>query len=92
MTITRSTTQRDRDRAVIRRGRPPCGICTEPIDYALPHLDPLSFVVDHIVPLAKGGLDTIENKQAAHRACNRVKGDKTADQLAPRSFVTWRTW
>jgi 5-methylcytosine-specific restriction endonuclease McrA len=89
---TRNTTQRDRDRAVIRRHKPPCGICKGEIDYTLPHLDPMSYVVDHIVPLNRGGLDTLDNKQAAHRSCNRTKSDKLADELGPRTFVTSRTW
>lgn len=88
----RSTTQRDRDRAVIRRTRPPCGICGREIDYGLHYLDPMAYVVDHVVPVNKGGPDTLDNKQAAHRSCNRTKSDKTADDLAPRTFVTARTW
>lgn len=63
----RSTTQRDRDRNAIRRTKPPCGICEQEIDYALPHTDPMAYVVDHVIPLAKGGLDELANKQAAHR-------------------------
>jgi 5-methylcytosine-specific restriction endonuclease McrA len=69
----RSTTQRDRDRAAIRKTNASCGICGEPIDYTLPHTNPRSFVVDHIVPLSKGGPDTRSNKQAAHRDCNSTK-------------------
>lgn len=88
----RSTTQRDRDRRLIARTKPPCGICGEPIDYTLTHLDPLSFVVDHVVPIAKGGEDDIGNKQAAHRTCNRTKSDKTLEELGPRTFVTHRAW
>jgi 5-methylcytosine-specific restriction endonuclease McrA len=88
----RNTTRRDRDRAYIRRTQPPCGICGQPIDYTLPHLDPQSYVVDHITPLNKGGLDTRDNKQAAHRSCNRTKSDTTADDLAPRTYETWRRW
>lgn len=88
----RSTTVRDQHRAMIRRTKPPCAICGEPIDYALHYLDPMAYVVDHIVPLNKGGLDVIENKAAAHRSCNRTKSDKTPDDLAPRRFVTARTW
>ncbi|MGW4124755.1 HNH endonuclease [Nocardia sp. NPDC004711] len=90
----RSTTTRDRHRAVIARGRPPCGICGNEIDYTLPHLDPGEFVVDHVTPLAKGGTDTLDNKQAAHRQCNRWKSDKTTedDQAGVRTFITSRTW
>ena len=63
----RNTTKRDRDRAAIRRTKPPCGICLEPIDYTLRSLDSMSFEVDHVIPLAKGGPDELANKQAAHR-------------------------
>lgn len=95
----RNTTTRDRHRAVLRRGKPPCGICYQDIDYTLPHLDPGEYVVDHIVPLAKNGSDDLDNKQPAHRRCNELKADKTAGDLAedleqagPRTFVTQRTW
>lgn len=89
---TRNTTQRDQDRARLRRGNPPCGICGLDIDYSLPWLDPMSYVVDHIIPLNRGGPDVIENKTAAHRACNRAKSDKMPEDLLPRTFVTHRTW
>ena len=92
MSTGRSTTTRDHDRNAIRRTQPPCGICGEPIDYELPHTDPMSYVVDHIIPLNKGGTDTLDNKQAAHRLCNRFKSDKTEDDFAPRTFVTNRYW
>ena len=67
MSAGRSTTIRDRDRAVIRRTKPPCGICEGEIDYSLKAPDPESFEVDHIIPLARGGTDELANKQAAHR-------------------------
>lgn len=94
--MTRNTTVRDRHRRIIAKDKPPCGICGQPIDYTLPHLDPRSFVVDHIIPLNPkyGGTDTIDNKQAAHRDCNRAKSDTVdADYAAPpRTFVTTLTW
>lgn len=90
---TRNTTIRDRHRKAIARGKPACGICDEPIDYDLPHDDPMSFVVDHIVPLAKGGADTLDNKQATHRGCNRAKSDHHSDDHATiRHHETTRTW
>lgn len=90
MSTGRSTTVRDRDRRAIARTKPPCGICESEIDYGLPHTDPKSYVVDHIVPRAKGGPDVLENKQAAHRDCNRTKSDKVAEE--PRTFLTSRAW
>ena len=65
--MKRNTSRRDRDRAIIRREQPCCWICGEPIDYGLPHLDPLAYVVDHVIPLARGGTDELANKKAAHR-------------------------
>lgn len=84
-TAPRDTAQRNRDRARIRRDQPACAICGQPIDYTLPYLDPGEFVVDHIVPLSKGGQDRLENKQAAHRSCNRAKGDKHHAPIVRRS-------
>ena len=92
MSAGRSTTIRDRDRAVIRRTKPPCGICEGEIDYSLRSPDPESFEVDHIIPLARGGADTLDNKQAAHRRCNRAKWHRLAEDDAPRTFVTTREW
>ncbi|WP_280331510.1 HNH endonuclease [Nocardia wallacei] len=96
MSTKRNTATRDRHRGYIARTKPACGICKEPIDYSLPHLDPRAYVVDHIIPLSKGGTDTLDNKQAAHRDCNSHKSDKTPDEWnaanAPRTFVTHRTW
>lgn len=74
--VKRNTGRRDRYRAMVARGKPDCWICGQPIDYSLPHVDPKSFVIDHVVPLAAGGADTLENVRAAHRDCNRDKSDK----------------
>lgn len=94
--ITRSprhTTTRDAHRRTIARNKPPCGICGGDIDYTLRYPHPDCYVVDHIHPRAKGGPDAIDNKQAAHNRCNRLKSDTTAgDRTAPRTFVTTRTW
>lgn len=72
----RDTTIRDRHRTAIARSKPPCALCGQPIDYTLPTLDPGAYVVDHIIPLAKGGDDGLANKQPAHRSCNRAKSDR----------------
>ncbi len=92
MSAGRSTTTRDRDRAAIKRTKPPCGICEAEIDYDLKSPDPMSFEVDHIIALANGGTDDLANKQASHRKCNRAKWDRLAEDNAPRTFVTHRRW
>ena len=81
----------------------PCGICGHPIDYSLgmvtvngkrrPH--PMSFVVDEIVPVSKGGdpLD-FENTRPAHWVCNARRGDGTRSNKniggsLPQPFDEW---
>lgn len=88
----RNTARRDRYRRSVAQGRPPCHLCGEDIDYDAPHLDPLSFQIDHVIPLAKGGRDVLENLAASHRKCNRAKADGPAVARAAVSFVTHRRW
>jgi len=81
----RNTNQRDKDRARIRATGAACHICGEPIDYTLDWLNPRSFVVDHVVPLAKEGADNIGNKAAAHRECNSKKRARLVAPIIRRS-------
>jgi len=81
----RNTALRDRHRFLLRRVEAPCHICGRPIDYGLPHMDPGEFVVDHVIPLSRGGTDTIDNKAAAHRACNGTKGGSAQPLQLKRS-------
>lgn len=54
----------------------PCALCGKPINYTLPAGHPMSFEVDEIIPVSKGG-SPIEwaNTQPAHRVCNQRKGN-----------------
>jgi 5-methylcytosine-specific restriction endonuclease McrA len=88
--MSRNTTLRNRYRNIIRQGEPPC-FCGKPINYQAPYLDPLEFTIDHIIPLARGGEDVLDNLRAAHRACNRDKGD-TMPMAAGVIYLTERTW
>lgn len=99
MSSGRNTTTRDRHRATIRRGQPPCGICHREIDYSLKWPHPKCFVVDHIIPLGKkpsperiAELDVLENKQAAHHDCNRAKSDRLEGDDRVATYVTHRRW
>ena len=73
---------RDRWRAI----GDPCHLCGKPIDYSLGmvtdartgkrHPHPMSFVVDEIVPVSKGGSPfTMENTRPAHWICNARRGN-----------------
>lgn len=64
-----------------------CGICGKPVDKRLKSPNPMSPVIDHIVPVSKGGHPSaIENLQLAHWTCNRQKSDKmfNAKQEEPK--------
>lgn len=60
----------------------PCHICGMAIDYDLPAGDPMSFEVDEIVPVSKGGspIDRA-NVAPAHRICNERRGNKSLAAL-----------
>ena len=70
-------------RAWLKAQGAPCHICGMPIDYSLPAGDPMSFEVDEIVPVSKGG-SPIErgNVAAAHRICNERRGNKPLGMAA----------
>lgn len=97
--------RRDSIRARWRAIGDPCHICGHPIDYSLgmiadpltgkrrPH--PMSFVVDEIVPVSKGG-DPLDfaNTRPAHWICNarRGAGDRSKPAQGgalPQPFDEW---
>lgn len=57
-----------------------CGICGKPVDKSLKFPHPMSGVIDHIIPIDKGGHPCdLDNLQLAHNACNRAKSNKIYD-------------
>ncbi|WWM24861.1 HNH endonuclease [Streptomyces sp. B21-104] len=57
----------------------PCWLCGHNIDGRLTEKHPLSFTLDHVVPLSKGG-DLLDpaNARPAHRSCNSSRGNRTS--------------
>ena len=53
-----------------------CHICAEPVDMSLPRTSRFGATLDHVVPIAKGGADTLDNLKLAHWICNVRKSDK----------------
>lgn len=57
-----------------------CKLCGRKLkmDAVAPH--PKSPTIDHVVPLAQGGLHEARNVQAAHFLCNAIKGDRGGNE------------
>jgi len=58
-----------------------CYICNTPVDLTVPHVQgqpgwEMYPHIEHVIPLAKGGDDTLENVKIAHAICNINKGTK----------------
>ena len=75
--------QRDRDR--VAKLKPGCYICGKPIDYTLKTPHPMSFELDHVIPIDKGGADDLSNKSASHRDCNSKKRARKYAPIVRRS-------
>lgn len=61
-----------------------CQICGDPLALNVEFPHPLYPSLDHIVPLSRGGVHTVENLQAAHVICNGRKSDRLDFETAPR--------
>ncbi|ARF75690.1 HNH endonuclease [Kitasatospora albolonga] len=67
----------------------PCARCGHNIDPTLDARHPLSFTLDHVVPLSRGGnlLDPA-NARSMHRRCNSQRGNR----VGPQPLKTTRRW
>ncbi|WP_371674455.1 HNH endonuclease [Streptomyces sp. NBC_00289] len=65
----------------------PCWLCGHNIDPRLDPRHPMSWTLDHLVPLSRGG-DLLDpaNARPAHRRCNSSKGNRAmaTPQVAPQ--------
>lgn len=55
-------------RQVYNRQNGKCSMCGDKISY-------LNFTVDHIIPISKGGSNTLDNMEAMCEVCNQMKRD-----------------
>jgi hypothetical protein len=53
-----------------------CHLCNQLVDMDIKRTDKLGATIDHVLPISKGGLDTMENVALAHWICNIRKGNK----------------
>jgi len=64
---------------IIKRDGSDCYLCGDPVDFTAPHIQGQPGWetyphVEHVIPLALGGDDTLENVKLAHAKCNIDKG------------------
>lgn len=64
-----------------------CHLCLLPIRLDLPAKHPDGPSADHIIPVKRGGLDTLDNLRPAHRRCNYSRG---ARPLTPSLLASFR--
>lgn len=77
-------------RAVFYRDRGRCTECGRDLSWVLDSLPAEQF--DHVVPLARGGLNDITNLQLLCEPCNKAKADNlTAPRLRYRRWLAWPT-
>ena len=76
---------RRRRQDVVRRLRPAviarfgmrCYLCSRPITVPASEVtNPGALTLDHVVPIAMGGRDTVDNLRPTHRSCNEDKGER----------------
>ena len=76
----------DKNKKRILKTQSVCGICGQPVDKTLKPPHPLSPVIDHIIPISKGGHPSdLRNLQLAHWQCNRQKSDKLYNDIKDTS-------
>lgn len=61
---------------LIERDGNVCHICLTEIDLSLARNNRFGATIDHVVPVSKGGADTLENMKLAHWICNIKKGNR----------------
>ena len=67
----------EKNKKIIFKTQNTCGICGRPVDFSLKYPDPMSAVIDHVIPVSRNGNpSSLENLQLSHNFCNRQKSDK----------------
>jgi 5-methylcytosine-specific restriction endonuclease McrA len=61
---------------LIERDGSVCHLCNAEIDLSLARNSRFGATIDHVVPVSKGGADTLENMRLAHWICNIKKGNR----------------
>jgi 5-methylcytosine-specific restriction endonuclease McrA len=65
-------------------GNKNCCLCGKPTDRTIQSPDPMSFSIEHLIPISRGGRHDIDNIDFAHRVCNSSKGNRTLEEYRER--------
>lgn len=58
-----------------------CHLCRRRVNPSIANPDPRAPTIDHLVPIAHGGIDELANVALAHRSCNCARGARGLAQL-----------
>lgn len=58
-----------------------CHICGDLVDMLLPRTSRMGATLDHIVPISRGGVDSLDNLKLAHWICNVRKSNKLSEVI-----------
>lgn len=87
-----NSTRRNQARQTIKRRHLPCALCGQPIDYSLPAGHPMSYELDEIIPVSKGGSPyRLSNLQPAHRICNARRSNKSMEEWRSQQKIIKNT-
>lgn len=53
-----------------------CYLCGDDVDMSLPRTSRFGATLDHVIPISKGGADSMDNLRLTHWICNVKKSDK----------------
>jgi len=76
-----------------QQGQTECPLCGATITWDTHDL-PTSPEADHITPVSRGGLNTLDNGQIICRTCNRSKGNRSEpnisfQQQTTKTLIPW---
>ena len=58
-----------------------CHLCGKRVNPLIKNPDPKGPTIDHLIPIAAGGLDSFDNVALAHWSCNSARGARGLAQL-----------
>lgn len=65
---------------VFERDQGVCWLCNKVVDTTLPRVSKFGGTIDHVIPISRGGEDTLENCRLAHWICNNHKSNKLVEE------------